>query len=354
MGVPDVNHYTEGRALANLSGRDLITTQDWSIDELEATLRLAHSFRQKHRKNHVVPLLRNKTFFALFYASSTRTRAAFEAGMTYLGGHAQYIDASTTRLGAGEAVRDVAKMYERYGHGLGVRILDDVIDYVYGRGIAVVREYAKHASIPVINMACCTYHPTQGLADLMTLRDEYGAKKRKKYVIMWAYSKGFRGRCSVQEDALITSRFGYDVVLAHPEGFGIDDKIVAACSENVAASGGTFTVSHDLKTALEGADAIFPRNWASKELLEVGASSFGKERETALHEKYKHWSLTEETLDMASKQAIVMHVLPVLRGEEATDGVMDGPHSRIYPQAENGLYTKMAVLAMTMGEKKRR
>jgi ornithine carbamoyltransferase len=113
-------------------------------------------------------------------------------------------------------------------------------------------------------------------------------------------------------------------------------------------------VSNDLKTALEGADAIFPRNWASKELLEVGASSFGKERETALHERYKHWSLTEEMLDMASKQAIVMHVLPVLRGEEATDGVMDGPQSRIYPQAENGLYTKMAVLAMTMGEKKRR
>jgi ornithine carbamoyltransferase len=73
-----------------------------------------------------------------------------------------------------------------------------------------------------------------------------------------------------------------------------------------------------------------------------------------MHERYKHWSLTEEMLDMASKQAIVMHVLPVLRGEEATDGVMDGPHSRIYPQAENGLYTKMAVLAMTMGEKKRR
>ena len=339
--------------MIDLSGRDLITTQDWSIEELEATLRLARSFREKRRKNHAVPLLRNKTLFALFYASSTRTRAAFEAGMTYLGGHAQYIDASTTRLGAGEAIRDVAKMYERYGHGLGVRILDDVIDYVYGRGIAVVREYAKHANIPVINMACCTYHPTQGLADLMTLRDEFGAKGRKKYVIMWAHSKSFRGRCSIQEDALITSRFGYDVVLAHPEGFQIDEKIAATCSENAAASGGTFAVSHDLKTALEGADAIFPRNWASNELLQVGASSFGKEREAALHEKYRHWSLTEETLDLAKKEAIVLHVLPVLRGEEASDTVMDGPRSRIYPQAENGLYTKMAVLAETMGEKKR-
>ena len=340
------------RALADLSGRDLITTQDWSMEELEASLRLAQKFREK-RRNPITSLLRNKTFFALFYASSTRTRAAFEAGMTYLGGHAQFIDASTTRLGAGEAVRDVAKMYERYGHGLGVRILDDAIDYVYGHGIAVVREYAKHASIPVINMACCTYHPTQGLADLMTLRDEFGTKKRKKYVIMWAYSKGFRGRCSIQEDALITSRFGYDVVLAHPEGFEIDEKIVATCSENSAASGGTFTVSHDLRTALEGADAIFPRNWASKELFQIGASKFGARREAALHEKYRYWSLTEDDLDMANKKAIVMHVLPVLRGEEASDTIMDGPHSRIYPQAENGLYTKMAVLTQTMGEKKK-
>jgi ornithine carbamoyltransferase len=338
--------------LADLSGRDLITTQDWSVEELEHTLRVADRFRAKRQKDGATPLLRDKTFFALFYASSTRTRAAFEAGMTYLGGHAQYIDASTTRLGAGEAVRDVAKMYERYGHGLGVRILDEIIDYVYGRGIAVVREYAKHANIPVINMACCTYHPTQGLADLMTLRDEFGTKKRKKYVIMWAYSKGFRGRCSIQEDALTTSRFGYDVVLAHPEGFEIDPKIIATCSENAAASGGTFTASHDLKTSIEGANAIFPRNWASKGLLEVGAKSFGKEREAELHEKYKHWSLTQETLDLSGKRAIVMHVLPVLRGEEASDEVMDGGRSRIYPQAENGLYTKMAVLALTMGGKK--
>jgi len=340
--------------LPDLSGRDLITTQDWTIDEIEETLRLANRLREKHRKSRVIPLLRDKTFFALFYASSTRTRAAFEAGMTYLGGHAQYIDASTTRLGAGEAIRDVAKMYERYGHGLGVRILDDIIDYVYGRGIAIVKEYAKHANIPVINMACCTYHPTQGLADLMTLRDEFGTKKRRKYVIMWAYSKSFRGRCSIQEDALITSRFGYDVVLAHPEGFELDDKIVATSSENAASSGGTFTVTRDLKTALEGADAIFPRNWASKGLLEVGTSRFGKEHELELHEKYSHWSLSEETLDLADKRAIVMHVLPVLRGEEATDAVMDGARSRIYPQAENGLYTKMAVLALTMSQKKKR
>ncbi len=213
-------------AKVDLTGRDLITTQEWSLEELDATLKLARNLKSKYRHNKVPPLLRNKTFFMLFYAPSTRTRAAFEAGMTYLGGHAQYIDVSTTRLGAGEAPKDVAKMYEKYGQGLGIRILDSAIDYVYGAGVSVVREYAKHAEIPVINMACCTYHPTQGLADLMTTQEALGKVKGKKYVIMWGYAKSFRGRCSIQEEVLIMPRYGMDVVLAHPPGFDIDSKIV--------------------------------------------------------------------------------------------------------------------------------
>jgi ornithine carbamoyltransferase len=297
-------------------------------------------------------MLRDKTFFMLFYAPSTRTRAAFEAGMTYLGGHAQYIDVSTTRLGAGEAVKDVAKMYEKYGHGLGIRILDSAIDYVYGAGVSVAREYAKHSEIPVINMACCTYHPTQGLADLMTVQEKFGKVRGKKYVIMWGYSKGFRGRCSIQEEALIMSRFGMKVTLAHPPGFEIDPKIIATSKANAEAAGGEFHVSSDLNSAIEGAHVVFPRNWASNELLEKGASRFGKEREQELHEKYHDWTLTQQLLDRMNRKAIVTHVLPVLRGEEATDEVLDGPHSVIYPQAENGMYTKMAVLAMTMASRK--
>jgi ornithine carbamoyltransferase len=336
----------------DLAGKDLITTQDWSIEELEATLKLARELKIKYKRGRIAQTLRNKTFFMLFYASSTRTRAAFEAGMTYLGGHAQYIDVSTTRLGAGEAVKDVAKMYEKYGHGLGIRILDSAIDYVYGAGVSVVREYAKYSEIPVINMACCTYHPTQGLADLMTVQEKLGKVRGKKYVIMWGYSKGFRGRCSIQEEALIMSRFGMDVTLAHPLGFEIDPKIVATSKANAEAAGGEFHVSNDLNAAIEGAHVVFPRNWASNSLLEVGASRFGKEREQELHKKYRNWTFTQQLLDKMDKKAIVTHVLPVLRGEEATDEVLDGPHSVIYPQAENGMYTKMAVLAMTMTRRK--
>ncbi len=338
----------------DLAGKDLITTQDWSLEELEATLKLARDLKVKYHRGQHPHLLADKTFFMLFYAPSTRTRAAFEAGMTYLGGHGQYIDVSTTRLGSGEAAKDVAKMYDLYGHGLGVRILDSAIDYVYGAGISVVREYAQHAKIPVINMACCTYHPTQGLADLMTVQEGLGKVRRKKYVIMWAYAKSFRGRCSIQEEALLMPRFGMDVVLAYPPGFEIDPKIVEQAKSNAQASGGEFQITNDLNSAVEGAHGIFPRNWASNELLRVGASKFGKEREAELHERFRDWTLNQRLVDKMDKKAIVTHVLPVLRGEEATDEVMDGPHSVIYPQAENGMFTKMAVLAMTMGVKRKR
>jgi ornithine carbamoyltransferase len=331
-----------------LAGKDLITTQEWPVEELDATLKLARKLKSQYKRGRISPTLRNKTFFMLFYAPSTRTRAAFEAGMTYLGGHAQYIDVSTTRLGEGEALRDVAKMYEKYGHGLGVRILDSAIDYVYGAGVSIVREYAKHCKIPVINMACCTYHPTQGLADLMTVQEQLGRVRGKKYAIMWGYAKGFRGRCSIQEEALIMSRFGMDVVLAHPPGFEIDKKIVATAKSNAEAEGGQFQVTDDLPSAVEDAHVVFPRNWASKNLLEVGATKFGKEREQDLHERYRDWTLTQELLDSMDKKAIITHVLPVLRGQEATNEVLESDHSVIYSQAENGLYTKMAVLALTM------
>ncbi|KPV62513.1 MAG: Ornithine carbamoyltransferase [Candidatus Bathyarchaeota archaeon BA1] len=336
----------------SLYGKDLITTQEWAIEEIEAILDLARGFKGKYARGEAPELLRRKTFFMLFYAPSTRTRAAFEAAMTILGGHAQFIDVSTTRLEVGEAIKDVAKMYERYGHGLGVRILDQAIDFVYGKGNWVVRECARHAEIPVINMACCSFHPTQGLADLMTAQEKLGNIQAKKYVIMWGYSRKFRGRCSIQEEMLIMTRFGMDVVLAYPPGFELDQKLVDAARENAANSGGHLEVTHDYKSALHGAHVVFPRNWASAALLKVGASQFGKENESRLHEKHRDWMLTQELVDLMDKRGIITHVLPVLRGEEAEDKVMDSSRSVIYDQAENGLYTKMAVLALTMGENK--
>ncbi|MEM4270341.1 MAG: hypothetical protein QW223_09540, partial [Candidatus Caldarchaeum sp.] len=174
--------------LLDLHGRDLISSQDWSIEEIEATMNLARLLKIKRASGDIPELFKNRTMFMLFYNTSTRTRASFEAAATMLGGHAQFIDFATTRGAEGESVRDIAKMYERLGQVLGVRILESAVDYVYGRGNAVVREYAEHAKIPVINMADDMYHPSQAITDLYTLREKLGRVEKKKYVLMWAYS----------------------------------------------------------------------------------------------------------------------------------------------------------------------
>ncbi len=336
--------------IADLTGKDLITTQEWSIDEIRLALNLAKDLKQRYVSYGVegIPkVLERKTFFMLFFAPSTRTRSAFEAAMTLLGGHAQYIEPRMTRAGEGEALKDIAKMYERYGHGIGIRILDKAIDYVYGRGNAVVREIAKWAEVPVINMADDMFHPTQALADFMTFEEVFPSYRGKKYVIMWAYSPEIRGWCSIQEDLLLFTRMGVDVTVAAPPGFTLDPKIIEWAKKNAEESGAHLEFVNDYKVAVEGAHAVFPRSWASPTLVQLGYSKFAEE-EKKIYQRYKDWKVTKELFDRMDKSAVLMHVLPIFRGYEADDEVIDSPRSVIYEQAENGLYTKMAVLILTM------
>ncbi|HDI86526.1 MAG TPA: ornithine carbamoyltransferase, partial [Candidatus Korarchaeota archaeon] len=200
-----------------------------------------------------------------------------------------------------------------------------------------------------INMADDMFHPTQALGDIMVMREKLKKLQGKKFVVMWAYASKIRGPCSIHADLLIASRFGMDVVLAHPPGFELDPKIMDWVRENAKESGGSFEIVNDYKEALKGAHAVFPRSWHTWQLGQVGLSQFGLERELEIHRKYRDWMLTQELVDdLMEPGAIVTHVLPVFRGEEATDEVMDGPNSVIYEQAEDNLYAKMAVMALTM------
>ncbi|MFZ8791997.1 MAG: ornithine carbamoyltransferase [Thermosphaera aggregans] len=340
-----------------LSGKDLISTLDWTDEQIEIALNLAKEFREiahYYGVEHIPKILAGKVFYMLFFAGSTRTRAAFESGMVFLGGHAAFIDATTTRMAfgkqekAGEAIKDVAAMYDVYGHGLGIRILDKAIDYLYGVGNSYIREMAQAANIPVINMADDMFHPTQGLADIYTFRERFVNPQGKKYVIMWAYSPEIRGWCSVQEDMILFPRFGVDVVIARPPGFDLDPKLIERARELAKEHGGSLEITDNLQEAVRGAHAIFPRNWASPTLVQVGYSKF-KDEELKIYEKYRNWKVTRELMDLMDKKGVLMHVLPIFRGYEADDDVIDDPKkSVIYEQAENGLWTKMAVLALTM------
>ena len=336
--------------IIDLTGKDLITTQDWKVDELKIALGLAKELKETYHYfglERLPPLLDRKTFFMLFFAPSTRTRAAFEAAMTYLGGHAQYIESRQTRAGEGEAVKDIVAMYDRYGHGLGIRILDKAIDFRHGVGNQLLREAAKHVRVPVINMADDQFHPTQALGDYMTFEEKFPNPKGKKYVIMWAYSPHVRGPCSVNADLLLFTRMGVDVTVAYPPGFDLYPDIVNQAKANAESSGAVLEFTNDYKEALRGAHAVFPRNWASQQLQELGYSKFGEE-ELRTYEKFKDWKVTSELMDLMDKSGVLMHVMPIMRGYEADDEVVDSPRSVLYEQAENGMWAKAAVLALTM------
>ncbi|MBS3815212.1 MAG: ornithine carbamoyltransferase [Hadesarchaea archaeon] len=334
--------------MTDLYGRDLITTQEWSKEEISETLELAKEIKKDYYDGNLDPILDKKTFFMLFYNSSTRTRASFESAMTALGGHSQFVDVSTTRIAGGEDPKDVARVYDRYGHGLGIRILESAVDYVYGRGNDYIRKYADNCDIPVINMADDKFHPCQGMADLLTVQENFPDYEGKNYTITWAYSDKIRSWCSIQEEALLMSRYGMNVTLAHPEGFELDSDVMDTCRKNAKESGAEFEISNNYEESLEDADIIFPRSWASHGCMMNGINQFGEDKECRLRDKHKDWILDQERLNLTSSDSIVTHVLPVYRGKEATDEVMDGPHSVIYDQAENRLHAQMAILAQTM------
>lgn len=337
--------------MADMFGKDMITTQELNVDEIAHVIKVAERLRHLRQRGKLPPkILERKNFFMLFWAPSTRTRAAFEGGMELLGGHASYIDIATTRIKTGEYLSDVVRMYDVYGDGLGVRILDDAIDFLYGEGRKIVKHVARVVKIPLINMGCCTYHPTQALGDMMTIKRKLGNLRKKKYVITWAYSSKLRGRGSTQEELLISTRLGMDVVLAHPRGFEIDPRILDAAKKNTKDSGGSLETSQDFKEALKNADVVFPRGWVTSKLSSVGQTAFGIDNEIRIHDRYREWRLEQKHVDdLMNKGAIVTHVLPVFREEEATSEVLEGPNSVIFEQAEDSLYSKMAVLTLVMG-----
>jgi len=334
----------------NLYGKDLITTQEWAVDELEAVLSLAKRMKRKRYAPKYTKLLRNRTFFMFFYNPSVRTRQSFECAATELGGHAQFLEPGGMRLktakSAGETIEDAAQVMSRYASGLGIRILEDKVSF-YGEGDNLLREYAKWCSIPVISMAHDKYHPCQGLADVMGMREHLGDLAGKKILITWASGALARSWCSVQEAMLICSRLGMDVTLAYPEGYDLDPQVVEWTQANCAEHGRAFEVVHDPYAGYAGAHVVYSRNWMSPTAYVDGEFRKAAEIEKAL--TYRDW-ICDAARMAKTKNALFTHPMPIDRGHEVTDEVASGPRSIIYDVAENRLHVQKAIMALTMTE----
>ena len=324
-----------------LAGRDFVSTADWSVEELALALDVSLELKSDFKQREPHRLLVDKTLFMIFLDLSTRTRNAFEAGMTQLGGHAHFIDANTSQIAHGESPRDMGIILSSYGHGIAIRH-----DKVPGEGNAYMRAVAEHADAPVINLQCDEDHPTQQLADLMTIEEVFGTRDLAglKVCVSWAYAPSYAKPMSVPQGlALLLPRFGADVTIARPPEYRLMPHVMDRAHELAARGGGVITEVDDMDAGFSGAHVVYPKSWGAEHL-------FGNERDALeLNARYRDWICDARRMKLADEAAIYMHCLPADRGYEVTDEVIDGPQSVVFREAANRLHTGKALMALVMG-----
>jgi ornithine carbamoyltransferase len=328
--------------IALFRGRDWITTQEWTNDEIDILCDVAGDLKQKFKARIPHRYLPDQTIFLMFFDKSTRTRNSFEAGMTQLGGHAHFLTADGMQVAHGESAKDTGIILSGYGHAIAIRH-----DLIPGAGNAYMREVARWASVPVINMQCDIDHPCQTLADLMTLREKRGRNLRGlKVAVSWAYAPSYAKPLSVPQGLImLLPRFGIDVVLAHPPEYGLMPETMRAATESARRGDGAFHVVSSMDQAFLHADVVIPKSWGCLETM-------GSEPAESLRiaKQYTGWICDGERMKLARPDALYMHPLPADRGHEVTDEVIDGPHSVVYQEAENRLHTAKAIMALTMAD----
>ncbi len=320
-----------------LRGRDMISTQEWTKSELDTVFDVAMDLKRKRAMGVPHAILRDKVLSMLFFFTSTRTRNSFEAGMAQLGGHAQFIDHKTTQISHGDTGKEIGEILGRYNDGIAIRQCDWGVGNEYTRGVA------EASRVPILNMQCDHFHPFQILADMLTIKEEFGDVRGKTINVSYAYAKSYQKPMSVPISLiLLMSRYGMNVRLTRPPEFKLIPEYVDQAKENAKKSGGSFEIFDDFDAGMKGVDIIYPKAWGCM------LTTPDHEESAEISQQYTDWIMDDERLAMAKKDAIYMHCLPADRGIEVTDSVIDGPQSRVYDEAENRLHVQKAVMALTM------
>jgi ornithine carbamoyltransferase len=302
----------------DLKGRDFLRVSDWHADELLAVLDLADALKEAQRRREPHELLPGRTLGMIFQKPSTRTRVSFEVGIAQLGGTALHLSTGDLQLGRGESIRDTALVLSRY--------LDAIMIRTFAQ--ADVEELAEHADVPVLNGLTDSAHPCQALTDVMTIRERLG---RLDHVRV-AYIGDGNNMCVSLMAACVA--FGLDFVAATPAGYEPDSAAVVRARQR-----GSVDLVRDPREAAAGADVLYTDVWTS-----MGQEA---EREQRLRD-FAGYRVDEALLGEAGPDAIVLHCLPAHVGEEITGGVLYGPQSAAWDEAENRLHAQKALMALVI------
>jgi ornithine carbamoyltransferase len=303
-----------------LSGRDCLTLAEFTPQETKLILDEAVKIKTLQKSRIPYRPLRGQTLAMVFQKPSNRTRVSFEVGMYQLGGHALSLSPQEIQMGKRETPSDTGHVLARYIDAIMVRTFDH----------EELKELAGAADVPVINGLSDTHHPCQALADLLTVREEFGELEGVKIAYV---GDGNNVAHSLAFGCALT---GAELTIAHPEGHGPDPTIVDLAGK----LGATPTLTENPQEAATGARVVYTDVWAS-----MGQESEAGERK----EKFAPYQVNEELMSLAAEDAIFLHCLPAHRGEEVSAGVIDGPRSRVFDQAENRLHAQKALLYLLLG-----
>ena len=308
--------------------RDLLTLYDLGADDLRALLPAAAVLKRERQRGEAWQRLRGRVLGMIFEKASTRTRVSFEVGMYELGGHAVYLSPEGSQIGRGEPVRDTARVLGGYCHAILIRTFKQ----------ERLRELAEYSHVPVVNGLTDEHHPCQVIADLFTVYESFGpdALRPGGVKLAWIGDGNNMAHSWIEAAALL----GLDLTLACPEGYDPDPKILASAR----------AASHPearIEIVRKPADAARGRHVVSTDVW----ASMGEEARAAEKARaFAGYCVDEQLMAAADPRAIVLHCLPAHRGEEISEGVLEGPQSHVFQQAENRLHAQKAALLWLFGE----
>jgi len=331
--------------------RNFLTTGDFPREDLEALIASALRFKRGADEANV---LAGKSVALVFFNPSLRTRASMQVGVYELGGNPVVLepgDSSWTlehRDGVvmdgdkTEHVAEFVRVLARYCAAIGVRTFAALKNWEEERTDPVLRAFAKYSTVPIINLESAMHHPCQAMADMMTIREKLGAE-RKRVVLTWAWHPKPLPMAVPNSFALAAAQMGHEVVIAHPNGYELDQELMAFGKKQAAEAGGSFEVTNDVDAAFDGAEVIYAKSWGAKQFY--GAP----EKDVAERAQYRaKWIVDEEKMartTSSKRQAIFMHCLPVRRNVIVTDAVIDSAASVVIDEAENRLHVQKAIMA---------
>ena len=333
----------EWRSIMNLKGRNFLTLKDFTPEEIEYLLDLAADLKDKKKKGIPVDTLRGKNVALIFEKTSTRTRCAFEVAAHDLGMGTTYLDPTGSQIGKKESIADTARVLAGMFEGIEYR----------GFGQDIVEELAKYSKVPVWNGLTNEFHPTQILADFLTIREHFGHLKGINFVYFGD------ARYNMGNSLMVgCAKMGLHFTACAPKKYQPDPALVAQCQAIAAQTGATLSFEEDPVKAAKGADVLYTDVWVSMgEPVEVWAER--------IHD-LAPYQINQDLMNIAGPDAVFMHCLPAYHdhkttvgkemGErfgrdamEVTDEVFEGPQSIVFDEAENRMHTIKAVMAATLG-----